>query len=155
MTTPFLVTTPDHSEQHTDLYTLCSQSPYTLLYFYPKDNTSGCSLEAQNFNTLLPEFKKYGVQIVGVSKDSHKSHCTFQANYGLQISLVADTEHVLIEDPRFDAWKEKSMYGRKYMGVARNTFLLDTKGQILYQRLDVKPATHAHEVLAYIEKMGK
>lgn len=153
MSTQFTLTTPDQNEHRTDLYELCSQAKYTLLFFYPKDSTSWCTLESQAFSQLLPQFQQHEVQIIGVSKDSHKSHCNFQTKYSLQVPLIADTEHVLIEDPRFDVWKEKSMYGRKYMGVSRDSFLLNEQGEIVYEWRSVKPATHPHEVLAYIESL--
>jgi peroxiredoxin Q/BCP len=125
------------------------------LYFYPKDSTSGCTLEAQGFTTLLPEFTQLNTQIIGVSKDDHKSHCKFQDKYELQIKLISDTELVLHQDPRFDTWKEKSMYGRKYMGSMRESFLLDASGEIIYKRNKVKPETHPAEVLEKLHEIIK
>lgn len=147
------VSQPDGSQHETTLSDICSQKNYTLLYFYPKDDTSGCTLEAQGFNTLLPEFDKLNTQIIGVSKDEHKSHCKFQNKYGLTISLISDTDLVLHTDPRFDTWQEKSMYGRKYMGTMRESFLLDKNGEIIHKRDKVKPATHPQEVLEYIRSL--
>jgi thioredoxin-dependent peroxiredoxin len=123
------------------------------LYFYPKDDTSGCTLEAQGFNTLLPEFEKPNTQIIGVSKDEHKSHCKFQDKHGLKIALISDTDLVLHTDPRFDTRKEKSMYGRKYMGTMRESFLLDKSGEIIYKWAKVTPASHPQEVLTYISNL--
>lgn len=151
---PFLLTQPDQIQIQTTLEELCRQKKYTLLYFYPKDSTSGCTLEAQGFNGLLHQFEQLNTQIIGVSKDSHESHCKFQTSYGLTIPLVADTELVLVTDARFDVWKEKSMYGRKYMGIIRTSFLLDKDANIIHKREDVKPATHAQEVLEYIQAIS-
>lgn len=148
-----LVSLPDGSQHETTLSELCAQSDYTLLYFYPKDDTSGCTLEAQGFNALLPEFERFNTQIIGVSKDEHKSHCKFQNKYGLTISLISDTDLVLHTDPRFDTWQEKSMYGRKYMGTMRESFLLDNSGDIVYKWAKVSPATHPMETLAYISNL--
>ena len=102
----------------------------------------------------MPVFKKLQSQVVGVSKDSHESHCKFQTKYGLTIPLVSDTELVLVQDPRFDVWKEKSMYGRKYMGVLRKSFLLDNNANIIYTRDKVKPSLHAKEVADYIQSLS-
>ena len=123
------------------------------MYFYPKDDTSGCTLEAQGFNILLPEFEKLNTQIIGVSKDEHKSHCKFQNKYELKIALVSDTDLILHTDPRFDTWKEKSMYGKKYMGTMRESFLLDKSGEIIYKWNKVSPATHPQEVIEYITSL--
>ncbi len=150
MMTNISLTLPDWSQHETTLTELCAQSEYTLLYFYPKDDTSGCTLEAQGFNTLLPEFEKLNTQIIGVSKDEHKSHCKFQDKYELKIWLISDTDLVLHTDPRFDTRKEKSMYGRKYMGTMRESFLLDKSGEIVYKWAKVSPANHPQEVLEYI-----
>lgn len=150
MMTNISLTLPDWSQHETTLAELCTKSDYTLLYFYPKDDTSGCTLEAQGFNSLLPEFEKLNTQIIGVSKDEHKSHCKFQDKYELKIWLISDTDLVLHTDPRFDTRKEKSMYGRKYMGTMRESFLLDKSGEIIYKWGKVSPANHPQEVLQYI-----
>ena len=90
------------------------------------------------------------MQIVGVSKDSHESHCKFQNKYGLPFALISDSDLVLHSDPRFDTRKEKSLYGRKYMGTMRDSFLLDSNGNVLYEWRKVTPATHPDDVLKYI-----
>lgn len=143
------LTLPDWSQTETTLAKLCAQSNYTLLYFYPKDSTSGCTLEAQGFSALLPEFDKLHTHIVGVSKDSHYSHCKFQNKYNLNIPLIADTDLEL--HMQFGTWVEKSMYGRKYMWSERSSFLLDKDGTIVYKWIKVKPATHPQEVVEYIK----
>lgn len=153
MNNPFLLTQPDQIQIQTTLEELCRQKKYTLLYFYPKDDTSGCTLEAQGFDALIPQFEALDAQVIGISKDSHESHCKFQKKYGLTIPLIADTDLVLVSDPRFDVRKEKSMYGRKYMGVIRTSFLLDHDATIIYKREDVKPALHPQEVLEYIKSL--
>ena len=150
---PFLLTQSNQIQIQTTLEELCRQKDYTLLYFYPKDSTSGCTLEAQGFNALLPQFEQLHTQIIGVSKDSHESHCKFQTTYGLTIPLIADTDLVLVTDARFDVRKEKSMYGRKYMGIIRTSFLLDKDANIVYKREEVKPATHPQDVLSYIQSI--
>lgn len=147
------ITLPSWSQHETTLTELCAQSEYTLLYFYPKDDTSGCTLEAQGFNTLLPEFAKLNTQIIGISKDEHKSHCKFQNKYELKITLISDTDLVLHTDQRFDTRKEKSMYGKKYMGTMRESFLLDKSGEIIYKWAKVSPASHPQEVLEKVKSL--
>lgn len=119
----------------------------TVLYFYPKDNTSGCTKEAcdfrDNMNRLLPY-----AEVIGVSPDSVASHQKFQQKQDLNFILVADTEHELAI--KYDVWKEKSMYGRKYMGIERSTFVLDAQGKIEKEWRKVKVAGHVDEVLAYL-----
>ncbi|MDZ7632755.1 MAG: thioredoxin-dependent thiol peroxidase [Gemmatimonadaceae bacterium] len=117
-----------------------------VLYFYPKDDTSGCTTEACEFRDLMPRFKKDGAVILGVSPDSVKSHAKFRTKYELPFTLLADTEHAVAE--KYGVWKEKSMYGRKYMGVERTTFLIDAKGVLRQVFEKVKPAGHAEEVAA-------
>ena len=116
-----------------------------VLYFYPKDDTSGCTLEAQNFTRLAPDFAKAGVKVVGVSRDPMKRHEKFIAKYDLAVPLVAD------EDGRisgaFGTWVEKSMYGRKYMGMERATYLIGADGKVLKAWRKVKVPGHAEDVL--------
>jgi peroxiredoxin Q/BCP len=117
-----------------------------VIYFYPKDDTSGCTTEACEFRDLMPRFTKGSAVILGVSPDSVKSHQKFKAKYDLPFTLLADTEHAMAE--KYGVWKEKSMYGRKYMGVERTTFLIDAKGVLRQVFEKVKPAGHADEVAA-------
>lgn len=117
-----------------------------VLYFYPKDDTSGCTTEACEFRDAFPRFTSSRAVILGVSPDSVKSHQQFKAKYDLPFTLLADPEHVVAE--QFGVWKEKSMYGRKYMGVERTTFLIDAAGKIARVFEKVKPAGHAAEVEA-------
>jgi peroxiredoxin Q/BCP len=118
----------------------------TVLYFYPKDDTSGCTLEAREFTALLPEFEKRGVAVYGVSPDSGKSHDRFVAKCGIGFPLISDPDRALCE--AFGVWVEKSMYGRKYMGVERSTFLVGADGRVEKAWRKVKPSGHAAEVLA-------
>ena len=116
-----------------------------VLYLYPKDDTSGCTSEAQQFTTQAEDFKKLGAVIVGLSKDSVKSHDKFKAKYGLEVILASDESGALIED--LGSWVEKSMYGRKYMGIDRSTFLIDGEGVIRQVWRKVKVPGHADQVL--------
>ncbi|ACG78247.1 bacterioferritin comigratory protein [Phenylobacterium zucineum HLK1] len=115
-----------------------------VLYFYPKDDTSGCTREAQDFTALAPEFAKAGATVVGVSKDSVKSHEKFAAKHGLAVTLGSDPEGAVIE--RYGSWVEKSLYGRKYMGIDRSTFLI-RDGRIVRIWRKVKVPNHAQQVL--------
>lgn len=117
-----------------------------IVYFYPKDDTSGCTKEAQAFTALSQEFATAGVRVIGISPDSVASHAKFRAKYDLGIDLVADPDREAIE--AYGVWVEKSMYGRKYMGVDRSTFLIDAKGKIARAWRKVKVPGHAEEVLA-------
>lgn len=116
-----------------------------VVYFYPKDSTSGCTVEAQEFRDLAPKFKRAGVTILGISPDSIKSHCNFADKQKLNFSLLADTDHSVAE--KYGVWVEKSMYGRKYMGILRSTFLIDATGKIAKVWEKVTPKGHAAEVL--------
>ena len=117
-----------------------------VLYFYPKDDTSGCTQEAIEFNGLRGDFAKAGTVVLGVSPDSGKSHDKFKAKHGLDFGLVSDEEKTLLE--AYGVWVEKSMYGRKYMGVERTTVLVGADGRIARIWNKVKVPGHAAEVLA-------
>jgi peroxiredoxin Q/BCP len=116
-----------------------------VLYFYPKDDTSGCTKEAIAFNGLRKSFDKAGAVIIGVSPDSPKSHDKFKDKYDLDFALASDETKTMLSD--YGVWVEKSMYGRKYMGVERSTFLIDGKGKIAALWTKVKVDGHAEEVL--------
>jgi peroxiredoxin Q/BCP len=116
-----------------------------VLYLYPKDDTSGCTSEAQAFTTLAEDFKKAGAVVIGLSKDSVKSHDKFKAKYGLELVLASDESGEVVE--AYGAWVEKSMYGRKYMGIDRSTFLIDSKGVLRQVWRKVKVPGHADQVL--------
>jgi thioredoxin-dependent peroxiredoxin len=124
---------------------LASPGQPLVLYFYPKDDTSGCTREAQDFTALAPEFAKAGVKVVGVSRDPMKSHDRFIGKYDLAVPLASD-EDGRISDA-FGTWVEKSMYGRKYMGMERATYLIGADGLVLKAWRKVKVPGHAAEVL--------
>lgn len=117
-----------------------------VLYFYPKDDTPGCTTEACNFRDDYSAYKKAGVTILGVSPDSIKSHVKFKEKYGLPFPLLADEDHRVCE--LYDVWGLKKFMGREYMGVLRTTFLINAEGRIVHVFEKVKPAEHSDEVLA-------
>ena len=116
-----------------------------VLYFYPKDDTSGCTREAQDFTMLAPDFERAGVKVVGVSRDAMKSHEKFIGKYGLAVPLASDEDGRIAE--AFGTWVEKSMYGRKYMGMERATYLIGADGRVLKAWRKVKVPGHAQDVL--------
>jgi peroxiredoxin Q/BCP len=117
-----------------------------VVYFYPKDDTSGCTAEAKDFTRLAADFKKAGVEVIGISPDSPESHQKFAKKYDLEVRLAADTDKAVAM--AYGVWVEKSMYGRKYMGVERSTFLIDKAGRVARSWRKVKVTGHADEVLA-------
>ena len=119
-----------------------------VLYFYPKDDTSGCTREAQDFTSLAADFADTGTNVVGVSRDDMKKHDKFIAKYDLAVPLVADTDGAISD--AFATWVQKSMYGRKYMGMERATFLIGADGTLLREWRKVKVPGHAAEVLAAV-----
>jgi peroxiredoxin Q/BCP len=140
----FTLEGPDGAARLADFRTL-------VLYFYPKDDTTGCTREAQDFTAAAADFAKAGATVVGVSKDSVKSHAKFQAKYDLAIRLASDPSGATIE--RYGSWIEKSMYGRQYMGIDRSTFLIHD-GVIRRIWRKVKVAGHAQEVLKAVQALS-
>ncbi len=124
-----------------------------VLYFYPKDDTPGCTIEAQDFSKRLKDFEKLETIIIGVSKDSVKSHCKFIEKYDLQIQLLADEEQKTCKD--YDVIKEKSMLGKKYMGIERSTFLINKSGKITKIWREVKVNGHVEEVISAVKEIQK
>ena len=118
---------------------------WLVLYFYPKDSTPGCTTEGLDFNALLPKFKRLGADVIGVSRDSLKSHQNFCAKQGFKFELASDTDETLCH--AFGVIKEKNMYGRKVLGIERSTFLIDPDGVIRQSWRPVKVAGHAQAVL--------
>lgn len=116
-----------------------------ILYFYPKDNTSGCTLEAQAFRTHLADFEKLGYVVLGVSRDSVKKHCNFRDKNELNFPLLSDADEVVVN--LYGVLKEKSMYGKKYMGIERSTFIIDEKGNLVKEYRKVKAASHVGDLL--------
>ena len=123
---------------------------YVVLYFYPKDDTPGCTIETNEFNKLLPKFKKLECEVYGISKDSLKSHDKFRDKYKIKFDLLADEELKVLK--KYKVWKKKKFMGREFMGVVRTTFLLDKKGQILKIWNNVKAKDHAKEVLETLKQ---
>ncbi len=119
-----------------------------VLYFYPKDDTPGCTIEALEFSDLLDEFEKLDTDIVGVSRDNCLSHGNFRDKHGLTIRLVSDIDGTLCED--YFVWREKEAHGEKRMGILRSTFIIDKAGKIAHAIYDVKPKGHAQSVLDLI-----
>ena len=132
-----------------DTLTLSSlRGQWVVLFAYPKDDTSGCTVEACVFRDALPRFDASKAVILGISPDSVKSHVKFKEKFELPYTLLSDEEKTVLQ--AYDVWKEKSMYGRKYMGVERTTFLIDPEGLIAKVFAKVTPAGHADEVMAAI-----
>ncbi len=136
----------------TTLSELTSQSDKTILYFYPKDNTPGCITEAKDFSDLVDKFIALWIQIVGVSKDSDKSHCNFYEKQDLKIDLISDSDLTLHN--KYWTWGEKRNYGRTYQWVIRSTFLLDKKWDILQERRNVRAKWHAVRILKEVKNIG-
>jgi peroxiredoxin Q/BCP len=124
-----------------------------ILYFYPKDNTSGCTKEACAFRDQFDVFRRLNVEILGVSVDGEKSHKSFAQKYDLPFTLLADPEKRLVE--AYGVWGEKSLYGKKYMGTNRVTYLIDEAGNIAAVFPKVKPEKHAEELLGVLQDKGK
>jgi len=123
-----------------------------VLYFYPKDDTSGCTKEAQEFSALAADFAKAGAAVVGVSRDSVKSHTKFIGKYDLAVPLASDETGAVCE--AFGVWVEKAMYGKKYMGIERSTFLIAADGRVARIWRKVKVAGHAATVLQAVTELG-
>jgi len=119
-----------------------------ILYFYPKDMTSGCTVEACNFRDNIKKIEKKNAVVIGVSADDTKSHVKFKEKYDLPFTLLSDETHKMLED--YGVWQEKSMYGKKYMGIARTTFIIDERGKIEKVFEKVKVDTHVEEILDVI-----
>lgn len=136
-------TLPDQNGKKVKLSDL--KGKYVVLYFYPKDDTPGCTKEACNFRDSFPKFDKTDAVILGVSPDSVASHKKFAEKYKLQFQLLADEDKKVVE--KYGVWKEKSMYGKKYMGVERTTFIIDPEGKIKKIFPKVKVDNHHKEVL--------
>jgi peroxiredoxin Q/BCP len=122
-----------------------------VLYFYPKDDTSGCTAEACGFRDSFPNFRKIDAAVIGISRDSVAAHDKFKKKYELPFTLAADTDGKVTE--RYGVWVEKSMYGRKYMGIERATFLIDEKGVVRKEWHKVKVPGHVEEVLAAVKAL--
>lgn len=122
-----------------------------VVYFYPKDDTAGCTREAQDFSALLPEFEKAGAAVLGVSKDTPAKHRKFADKYALTVPLASDEAEVI---EAFGAWVQKKLYGREYMGIDRSTWLFDASGKLAKVWRKVKVPGHAEQVLAAVRDLG-
>ena len=123
-----------------------------VLYFYPRDNTPGCTREGQDFRDLYAKFQKAGAEIIGVSRDSLKTHENFSAKHEFPFPLIADPDETLCN--HFGVMKEKNMYGKKVIGIERSTFLIDKKGNIAHEWRKVKVPGHAEDVLEKLQEHG-
>ena len=128
-----------------------NKNVYLLLYFYPRDNTTGCANQAKDFTKLYKEFKKLNCQIIGVSKDSIESHKKFINKFKIPFQLLSDEKMIALK--KYGAWGEKSMYGKKFMGVKRTTVLINPKGKIKKIWNNVKVKNHAKEVLNFLKEV--
>ena len=141
------------STNNTDYSLKKSLGKYVVIYFYPKDDTPGCTIEANDFNKLLPQFKKLNCEVFGISKDNLKSHDKFKEKYKLKFDLLSDEELNVLK--KFKVWGKKKFMGREFMGILRTTFLIDKKGKILRIWENVKVKDHAKEVLETLKEIQK
>ena len=128
-----------------------SINKYIVIYFYPKDDTPGCTIETNNFNKLLSEFKKLECEVYGISKDNLKSHDKFREKYKIKFDLLADEKLTVLK--KYKVWGKKKFMGREYLGINRTTFLIDKKGKIIKIWENVKVKDHAKEVLETLKKI--
>ena len=126
---------------------------YLILYFYPRDNTSGFTKEAKDFSSLKLEFNSLNTIVIGISSDTYESHNKFISKHDLKIELISDIDNNICQ--HFGVWVEKNMYGKKFMGIERSTFLIDPSGIIIKEWRKVKVTSHAEELLNYLRKIKK
>lgn len=138
----------DGNGERSDLAGL--QGRRVVLYFYPKDDTEGCTAEAKDFSDLAPDFAKLGVHVIGLSPDSTRRHANFRKKHDLRVRLASDPDKAIAQ--MYGVWVEKQMFGRKYMGVERATFLIDESGRIARIWRTVKVSGHARDVLSAVKK---
>ena len=137
-----------------NFYTLKNSiGKFVVLYFYPKDDTPGCTTETNDFNKLLAKFKKLDCEVYGISKDNLKSHDKFKDKYKIKFDLLADEELKVLK--KYKVWGKKKFMGREFMGINRTTFLIDKKGKILKIWENVKVKDHAKEVLETLKEISK
>ena len=130
-----------------------SRGKYVIIYFYPKDDTPGCTIETNDFNKLFPKFKKLGCDVYGVSKDSLKSHNKFKEKYKIKFDLLADEDLMVLK--KYKVWGKKKFMGREFMGTIRSTYLIGKKGEIIKVWENVKVKDHAKEVLETLSNLLK
>ena len=141
------------STNKTDYQLKDSLGNFVVIYFYPKDDTPGCTIETNDFNKLLPKFKRLNCDVFGISKDNLKSHDKFRAKFNVKFDLLADEDIVVLK--KYKVWGKKKFMGREFMGIIRSTFLIDKKGKILKIWDNVKVKDHAHEVLKTLTEISK
>ena len=129
-----------------------SLGKYVVIYFYPKDDTPGCTIETNDFNKLLSKFKKLNCEVYGISKDNLKSHDKFRDKYKIKFDLLADEELTVLK--KYKVWRKKKFMGREFMGIIRSTFLIDKKGKIIKIWDDVKVKDHVKEVLETLKSIS-
>ncbi|MCD6447558.1 MAG: thioredoxin-dependent thiol peroxidase [Thermoplasmata archaeon] len=126
---------------------------WVVLYFYPRDNTSGCTREAKDFSEHMEEFEKLNAVVIGISPDSPESHRKFKEKHSLKVKLLSDESHEVLE--KYGVWQLKKLYGKEYYGVVRSTFLISPDGKIVYAWKGVKVKGHVEEVLEKLREMQK
>jgi len=143
-----------HDDQGTEFTQASFQGSWTIFYFYPKDETSGCTAQACSIRDSYSEFTKRGIKVFGISKDSVKSHQKFRNNHNLPFPLLSDTDHSMAI--AFGVWAEKTLYGKKYMGMERSTALVNPEGIVVATFPNVSPEEHATFLLEHIQRfLGK
>lgn len=142
-------TLPDENGAPVSLHSFKGKK--VVLYFYPKDNTPGCTKQACAFKAAYDAYRREDIVVIGISKDSIRSHLRFKEKYELPFILLADEEHKVIED--YDVWKEKKLYGKTYMGTMRSTYVIDENGIIIKTFEKASPATNAQDILAYLSQL--
>ena len=140
---------PSSNDQNFEINKNLNQ--YLVIYFYPRDNTPGCTSEAKDFSKLYKEFKKLDCEVIGISKDDIESHKKFIDKFKIPFELLSDEKMVVLK--KYGVWGEKSMYGKKFMGIKRTTVLINPKGQILKIWNNVKVTDHAKEVLNFLKEV--
>lgn len=123
-----------------------------VLYFYPKDDTSGCTAESIDFRDKIKDFEKLNTVIFGISRDSLKSHEKFKAKYEMPFELISDSDETICQ--LFDVLKQKSMFGKKYIGIERSTFIIDEKGTLIFEKRKVKVPGHVESILTFLKEQG-
>jgi len=142
---------PDNNEKQICLKDF--KDKWVVIYFYPKDNTPGCTIEAVDFSERIEDFSQRNTVIIGISPDSAKSHCKFIDKFSLQVILLSDADHQVLE--KFDAWVLKKMFGREYYGVKRSTFLINPNGEIAFIWSKVKARGHVQNVWEKLVELQK
>ena len=139
------------NQDNTEICLRDLRGKWIILYFYPKDNTPGCTTEAKEFSELLDEFEKLNAIVIGISPDSPQKHCNFIEKHNLKVLLLSDEEKKIIKE--FGAWGLKKSYGREYEGLIRSTFIINPKGEIVKEFKNVRAKGHAERILRELKKL--